>query len=66
MSQYDGQTPQEEAADWANWLDRFEQYVWPVFERRGYDKDIAMATYFRIFPHMPVKSDDDDEEQEYD
>lgn len=57
----DGQTPQEEAADWANWLDRFEQYVWPVFQRRGYGKDAAMMAYFRIYPHAPVDDEQDDE-----
>jgi hypothetical protein len=62
MEKGDGQTPQEEAADWATWLDRFEEHVWPVFHRRGYSKDVAMMTYFRIFPHVPFDDEDEDEQ----
>jgi predicted phage-related endonuclease len=64
MSLTDAQTPQEEAADWATWLDRFEDVVWPVFERRGYSKETAATIYFRIYPHAPVVDGDDADEEE--
>lgn len=57
------QTPQEEAADWADWLDRFEQHVLPVFERRGYSKEAAALMYFRSLPYTPVVDDGDDERE---
>jgi hypothetical protein len=59
----DGQTPQEEAADWATWLDRFEEHVLPVFGRRGYSKDTAASIYFRSLPHVPFYDECDDHEE---
>ena len=55
---HDYATPQEEAADWAVWLDKFDRDIWPVFQRRGYSKDAAMMTYFRMYPYTPVDDDD--------
>lgn len=40
------QTPQEEAADWASWLDRFKAHIWPVFQKRGISLDTAASIYF--------------------
>jgi hypothetical protein len=64
VSDGDGQTPQEEAADWATWLDRFEDHIWPVFDRRGYSRDTAATIYFRSLPHAPF-AEDGEEENEY-
>lgn len=55
------QTPQEEAADWAAWLDRFERHIWPVFEVRGYTRDAAAIVYFTRIPAGAATVEDDDE-----
>lgn len=39
-----------EAADWAAWLDRFEQEIWPAFESRGYSRETAALIYFTRLP----------------
>ncbi len=57
----DEQTPQEQAADWADWLDRFHQYIWPVFQRRGYSKDTAASIYFRSLPYTPILDEGDED-----
>jgi hypothetical protein len=58
----DGQTPQEDAADWANWLDQFDRHVWPVFWRRGYAKDTAAMIYFRSLPYAPFEGEVEDDD----
>lgn len=30
---------------WASWLDRFERFMYPVFEARGYSRDAALAAF---------------------
>lgn len=35
----------EEAANLATALDRFEEKFWPLYERRGYSRDTALLSY---------------------
>lgn len=58
----DEQTPQDESADWAAWLDRFERYIWPVFANRGYKRDTAALIYFTRIPFSPDVVDEEDDD----
>ncbi len=61
MTTEETRTPQEEGADWAMWLDRFEQHIWPVFQRRGFSKDAAATIYFTRIPDAADITDEDEE-----
>lgn len=52
----------DEAADWGAWLDLFERDIWPVFERRGYSKEVAATIYFTRIPEGAETVDEDDDE----
>ena len=54
----------DEAADWAAWLDRFELEIWPVFEKRGYQRATAAVIYFTRLPDNATTVDEEDDEPE--
>lgn len=61
----DDQTPQEEAADWGEWLDRFDRHIWPVFRNRGYSKDTAALIYFTKLPGSADVEDEDEDDERF-
>jgi hypothetical protein len=59
------QTPAEERADWAAWLDRFEREILGVFTARGYSRDAAAIIYFTGIEELVTEVvDEDDDEQD--